>query len=716
MSIFTKIGEKMGLKNLSPGELRFPGHSFVFFDFLRNKASFKEMARQIGDGTESDVLTTPIRWIQRSIVEAPIEVLNARGEIQPQSPLKQLLDRPNDFYSFNNLLAGTVWDLALHGDAFWLCVRDRDGMPSQLWYTPQQFLIPRFPDDGSVFISHYDYNVGATTNRLEVEDVIHFREGVDPRNIRRGLGALRGLLREIFTDDEAAVFTSSLLKNSGVPGIILSPSSPEHMITDEEGRQAEQKLQGKLSGEGRGKPIVLTGPTRLDTFGFNPQELDLSQLRDVPEERVTAALGVPAAVVGFGAGLQSTKVGATMQELVQLGWHNGVIPRQRVIASELTRTLAPQFGVDKVIFDTKQVQALREDQNSVAERVRGLVTAGIITRAMAKTELGFEPEEGDDVFLLQLSTVQVPAGDLLPPQQPDQQIEQSPDPEFLGDILQAQRKEHSPTETRIIEAAPRARPTPGIIQFRNEIDALQKGFFRFEQKLDRFFNRLGAQAERIFLELPEEQRSMGGMETKQEDVLVDDVLNLLDLLSADEDLRQIFLEEYQGITMRSMDSLNANLGTRIEMTDALSGEILRETRVRVGLVDLDQKTRRALFRVIAEAREEEGLVGEALARRIRDRVSAGPWRSREVRARVIARTETAHAANTATILIAKSTDDTEHVMVLDDRVGFGDADCQAANGTIITIAEAEAIGLAHPNCTRNFTPVNNLLLEELQNA
>jgi hypothetical protein len=62
----------------------------------------------------------------------------------------------------------------------------------------------------------------------------------------------------------------------------------------------------------------LTGGTTAMQLGFAPRDLDLSALRNVAEERVCAALGVPAAVVGFGTGLEQTKLGATMRELRQL--------------------------------------------------------------------------------------------------------------------------------------------------------------------------------------------------------------------------------------------------------------------------------------------------------------------------------------------------------------------------------------------------------------
>ncbi|KKK87739.1 hypothetical protein LCGC14_2750240, partial [marine sediment metagenome] len=44
---------------------------------------------------------------------------------------------------------------------------------------------------------------------------------------------------------------------------------------------------------------------------------------------------------------------------------------------------------------------------------------------------------------------------------------------------------------------------------------------------------------------------------------------------------------------------------------------------------------------------------DALARRIKSMVGAGPWKSPEIRARVIARTETKHAQRMSAVIMGK---------------------------------------------------------------
>ena len=89
-------------------------------------------------------------------------------------------------------------------------------------------------------------------------------QGIDPNNTRKGLSPLASLYREIFTDDEAANMTASLMRNIGVPGVVLSPantSGPTGRFKDPEEMKA--RLEAYVEG-GITLPIVtpITTPER----------------------------------------------------------------------------------------------------------------------------------------------------------------------------------------------------------------------------------------------------------------------------------------------------------------------------------------------------------------------------------------------------------------------------------------------------------------------
>lgn len=276
------------------------------WDFILPRTIFN-YAREVGDCQGSSTVMAPVLWIARTYPEAPIAV-EIVGEIEHDHDMLKVINKPNAYYSGLTLSMATIISFTTAGNAYWIKIRNNQLAVKELWYAPHWLIQPKAPKDGSQYISHYEYRPNGLPIRLNVEDVVHFRFGLDPRNMRLGLSPLASVLREIFTDDEAANFTAALLKNSGVPGLIISPAKDMALPGDAEA--VKEAYKDKFGGDKRGEPLVLTGPTEIKKIAFSPQDLDLGKLRNIPEERVTAVLGIPAAVVGFGTGLQQTKVGA----------------------------------------------------------------------------------------------------------------------------------------------------------------------------------------------------------------------------------------------------------------------------------------------------------------------------------------------------------------------------------------------------------------------
>lgn len=389
-----------------------PGGSW----FMGRLGGERDYRGLVGDGSGSALALACATWVSNAFTQTrPVVLqLSAEDEMQgdavPRHAAARLVRRPTydpdlkrSFYSWHVLIAAVVLSLIVVGNAYIIKVRSKSGRVVQLWWAPHTLIEPRRPADGSLFVSHYDYQPlsNGLVVPLAIEDVIHIRDGLDPRNPTKGLSKLASALREIYTDEIAANWTASLLTNAGVPGLVIAPKGA---VRSEDAKEVKNRVEQQLTGDGRGKSIVMEGPTDVTQFGFSPDQMKLGDIRDIPEERVSALIGVPAAVVGFGAGLQSTKVGATMAELVDLAWSNGVLPRMRLIAAELTEQLLSEFedgaGDDvEFAFNTSQVPIMADYHLKVAQRHKELVTGGIERKVEARRAVGLKPGPRDDVYL-----------------------------------------------------------------------------------------------------------------------------------------------------------------------------------------------------------------------------------------------------------------------------------------------------------------------------
>lgn len=403
--------------------MRFRRDGWRFFFSPRSNINF---AKEVGDGLASSTVAAPVLWVARTFPEAPPKLWSEDDDGQEERirdhPVLRLLQRPNPFFTGPVLWSATTTDWLTSGDAFWLKERARSNEVVRLWWTPHWMLEPK--GDEKTFITHYEYNVDGELLRVEPEDVVHFRNGVDPDNPRRGMSPLKSVLREVFTDDEAANFTAQLLRNMGVPGVVVSPKQWEGAgPSQDEVDETKSYIKDMFTGDRRGEPLVMGGPTDVSMFGFSPEQLTLKELRRIPEERVTAVLGIPAIVAGLGAGLdRSTFTNAS--EAREMAYEAGVIPMQRILAEEIRfQLLAEWLSGDEIWttffgFDLSKVRVLQEDLYRQAQRLDLAVRGGWGMVAEARRPLGLPVDEGrDNIFIRQANTTEVsgdPGGRIRP--------------------------------------------------------------------------------------------------------------------------------------------------------------------------------------------------------------------------------------------------------------------------------------------------------------
>lgn len=405
--------------------------------------------RDVKTGLDSNVVMAPVNWILRNFTEAELRMQRrTKGMWEPleDHDVVALIDQPNPFYDGDLLWKATLVSYVLDGNSYWLKVRNAFGEVVQLWYMPHFLISPQYPRDGSEYITHYQYTPldGGMKRDLAVDDVVHFRFGLDPRDVRLGLSPLKPLLREVFTDEEAANWSATILRNMGVPGGVIAPSDASSKISKEDVEAMKQYMKDGFTGDKRGEWLVLGTPTSIEQFGFDPQQLMVGSLRDIAEERVCAVLGIPAAVVGFGAGLQQTKVGATMKELRRLAWTSCLQPMQRSIARQLTGSMVSEFTSQsrrfRLWFDVSHVPAFQEEELEQAKRLTLLVEKGVLMVSKAQEKLGLEVDPSQAVYLRPTASVAVKEGDPgteAPPEPPQDPPPSSNGNNRVGDLVGA---------------------------------------------------------------------------------------------------------------------------------------------------------------------------------------------------------------------------------------------------------------------------------------
>ncbi|MFN3990045.1 MAG: phage portal protein [Erythrobacter sp.] len=719
MNFFTKALARL---TSSLSQMRHGAQSLMLGGLLR-RTRF-DYRGAVGDMLDASVVTAPVGWVQRALPEANLAMRAklASGKVDKidDHPLLDLIHNPNPFYSDIALWGATAMMLLIHGNAYWLKVRSTSGRVTELWFAPSWMIEPKPASDGSAFIDHFVYTPGNGAGRyyLQPEDVVHFRNGLNPRAPYLGLSPMDGVIREIFADMESSNFVASLLRNMGVPGVVISPKNGA-MATPDDVEATSAWFKQAFGGDNRGQPLVMGSPTEVQPFGFNPQQMNLTEARDVAEERVCAAIGVPAAVVGFGAGLQQTKVGATMEELRKLAWHNGVLPLARGMADELQRSLLPDFERGnrriELYWDTSDVLALQEDENRATERKLKEFQAGAITLYDYLIETGREADDSHRYYVRPFSVIEVPAA--IAGTMQARPVEAGARAAAVAPALDEPKAQKSlpPPQAKNAEdwlpagarpASPEAiaRGERFVIMLNRQESALRGAF---ESALSPAFASWGDAASKVARDVliangVEEKGS--SFQTKEDSRLIQQIIDLLNLDAWERQLSSIYQAQYLAVA-RQVASAIAESGFGTSIPDPVMRRIVAMGGTRAGLVDVPAQTRRAVFEALAEGRAE-GEGATALANRIANMIEGGPWGNAETRARVIARTETKYAQNISTLEAGKGNGVAEFV-VFDGRFGEprSEASHIARDGMIVSAEDAQIMAdNMRPNCTLSFAP------------
>lgn len=398
---------------------RWGGSSFYGGASLRVMAAGEKFdyLRAAGDTWSNSILAICIRWVGDNFPKPIMRVsrIGRKGEYRPipSHAMVDLWQRPNQYYTGRTLSKAVGLSLMVDGNAYLVKVRSGSGAVVELWWIPHWLIFPCWPADGSQFISHYEIRIDGIPREISKEDVIHFRDGLDPRNERLGLAAVKAQLREICTLNEASSYSASLLRNGAVPGIMLIPDSEDGMLPTEASKLKGQ-VQDQTQGEHRGSVIALTARMKVVVLGFTPEQLRLDQLPLPAEARVCAAVGLSPMVVGLP---DPGKTYANLSEARNSAWQNCLVPLQDLIAETLRWQLLNEFEDPKVTlveFDYSHVEALQENQKLKSDRIRGEWKDGLITQNEARDQLGYQPDADGDRFYPLTMPAQGPAGPVEP--------------------------------------------------------------------------------------------------------------------------------------------------------------------------------------------------------------------------------------------------------------------------------------------------------------
>lgn len=377
--------------------------------------SSKNWIREAGDLSLSSIVAISVRYYLTNFQQISFQLVqmqNGQRVVIEDSDIIELLSDPmSGKVAPSQIWGNFIQDYLLMGNAYLRKIRGVGNQVIALEYVASDCI--RAEGTPKISITRYVYTTSGQEYAIPVEDIIHLRYAKDTSDARYGRSPITSLLREIALDNMCSTTSYALVRNQGIPSLMIGPDANDMAvdISPEDARQIKRKLQEDFSGDSAGGIAIMSSAYRVDKISFSPQELDLSSLRRVSEERIPAAMGLNAMVLGLGAGLERSTY-SNFQASQRASWETGIIPLLDAMCEILTYQLLNDFSPKpgyKISYDLSNVKALSEDKYAESERSANLYKSGVISRAEAKLMIGITPESGDeDVYFNSVPTIAAP--------------------------------------------------------------------------------------------------------------------------------------------------------------------------------------------------------------------------------------------------------------------------------------------------------------------
>lgn len=348
---------------------------------------------------KASLVAATVDWVAAQ--GARVRVLDASGVLGERIPWKTLL--------YNGL-----WDFLIDGNAYYVPESGELGNTAGLRWTGAPVVLPHTTRGGGRPVGYTVWTDGES-QQYAPEDIVHATYRPDPYHPWMGISPLDALLVELDVDREAAQATRWTLRRRGTPWAIFVPDKTVRPPSEAQRAQVEQWLNSAFQGDanrGKARTMPIPGELVYPSTG-QPIEAIYPDLRNVSEERVTAVFHVAASVIGFGTGVQQTKVGATMEQARFLSWQDGVLP----VVERLVHAISEHLGVE-LTLDTSHIEEMQPSRALQMQEVYDQLEKGLITFAEAQRRLNLPEDSSAEVYLI--------GGQMVPMGEVDEYAQNSP--------------------------------------------------------------------------------------------------------------------------------------------------------------------------------------------------------------------------------------------------------------------------------------------------
>lgn len=304
------------------------------------------------------------------------------GSLHSSEALR-LLERPWPGGTTRDLLARMEQDVSLAGNSYIY----RAGPTRLRRLRPDwvQIILTEEGDRAGYLYHPGGMNTGGKPDPLTVDEVAHYAPIPDPISSWRGMSWITPVVREIESDKQMTRHKQKFFENAATPNLLVTVAKK---IKDTTARETfRRELDERYGGtEAAYRTMILDDGADAKVIGNDLQQMTFAAVQAAGENRIAAAGGVPAIVVGLKEGLQAatySNYGQAMRRFAEMTTH----PHWGFAAGDLS-TVIDVPVCSELWYTASDIPALQQDARDQAEimRAKALTAASLI-------RVGYVPEQ-----------------------------------------------------------------------------------------------------------------------------------------------------------------------------------------------------------------------------------------------------------------------------------------------------------------------------------
>ena len=343
-------------------------------------------------------------------------VLETNGEVITEAPILEFLQNPNDDQVLQDFLESLGAFFLVTDEAYMIAMGSAGRPPSEIILVSPSIVDVKKGRDG--FITQI--GVQRTTGAREIfkRSETEFRfftsddnaeiwqiKGFNSQQNGRGKSKLNSLSPEIDQYIETAMHNLATLRNGLRPSGALQQTKDQDPLTDDQFERLREQVEQFYSGtENSGNALILEGGLEFKEMSINPKDMDFLNLQRTVTTAIFNRYKIPLPLIN------PDKMTLANMESAKLNlYDNAVLPFANRMFAEITRFLAPRFGLSEdtqIIPWQDKITALQVRRNQELKVKKDLE---ILTINEIRTQIGLDSiAEGGDVVYIPNNLV--PAG------------------------------------------------------------------------------------------------------------------------------------------------------------------------------------------------------------------------------------------------------------------------------------------------------------------